>query len=470
MSMKLLTFTGHTSAEALKKAQQICGDEAMVVSTKEIRKKSFSTPALYEVVVAIPEEAAKKAEEKLASMQGKGESLDDETQKVGGKSVQERFEKIMNKKGNPYSKGADKSFDKGFDDVSLNLSETVKQISQIAQTAESKRLPQRDEPLPPTRSNKEESKPKKDDNKDLKLIKTEIDKLNDKLKLVQHMFWDEKGPQKDGLIIPQEFAEIYSLAKNSGMYKEHLNTIMKLTLEHMPVRMRENSVLIKRYFKELLRRIIYSRPELSPQGQRKIMMFVGPTGVGKTTTLAKLAARYAFLLEKKNKVGIVTLDTYRIGAVEQLMQYAKKMKLSIDTVLDPPEFVTAINSLKHCDYILIDTVGSSQYDKEKIDALKEYINKEESIKIDVNLVVSSGTKYEDLSQIYKNFSILDIDTVIVTKLDETSGYGNIFSLMYETKKPVSYFSIGQDVPNDLLPANGDYLVDCLLDGFKRGKK
>ncbi|MFP4332011.1 MAG: flagellar biosynthesis protein FlhF [Campylobacterales bacterium] len=460
--MKLLTFTGHTSAEALKKAQQICGDEAMVVSTKEIRKKSFSTPALYEVQVAVPENIAQKAQEKLASIQKNGETLSENAQKIGGRSVQERFEKIMSTKSNPYSKG--------FDDVSLNLSETVKQISQIAQAAESKRLPQRDEPAPAARSNKEESKPKKDDNKDLKLIKGEIDKLNDKLKLIQHMFWDEKGPQKDGLVIPQEFAEIYSLAKNSGMYKEHLNTIMKLTLEHMPVRMRENSILIKRYFKELLRRIIYSRPELRPQGQRKIMMFVGPTGVGKTTTLAKLAARYAFLLEKKNKVGIVTLDTYRIGAVEQLMQYAKKMKLSIDTVLDPPEFVTAINSLKHCDYILIDTVGSSQYDKEKIDALREYLNKEDSIKIDVNLVVSSGTKYEDLSQIYKNFSILDIDTVIVTKLDETSGYGNIFSLMYETKKPVSYFSIGQDVPNDLLPANGDYLVECLLDGFRRGKK
>eukprot|EP01022_Parablepharisma_sp_SALTPOND_P034319 TRINITY_DN91304_c0_g1_i1.p1 TRINITY_DN91304_c0_g1~~TRINITY_DN91304_c0_g1_i1.p1 ORF type:complete len:466 (-),score=37.38 TRINITY_DN91304_c0_g1_i1:597-1994(-) len=465
MSMKLLTFTGHTSAEALKKAQQICGDEAMVVSTKEIRKKSFSTPALYEVVVAIPEDAAKRAEEKLASIQRNGESLSENAQKVAGKSVQERFEKIMTSR-NPYGKG----MDKGFDDVSLNLSETVKQISQIAQAAESKRLPQRDEPAPSPQASRSDAKPKKDDNKDLKLIKGEIDKLNDKLKLIQHMFWDEKGPQKDGLIIPQEFAEIYSLAKNSGMYKEHLNTIMKLTLEHMPVRMRENSVLIKRYFKELLRRIIYSRPELRPQGQRKIMMFVGPTGVGKTTTLAKLAARYAYMLEKRNKVGIVTLDTYRIGAVEQLMQYAKKMKLSIDTVLDPPEFVSAINSLKHCDYVLIDTVGSSQYDKEKIDALREYINKEESIKIDVNLVVSSGTKYEDLSQIYKNISILDIDTVIVTKLDETSGYGNIFSLMYETKKPVSYFSIGQDVPNDLLPANGDYLVDCLLDGFKRVKR
>lgn len=462
MSLKLLTFTGHSSAEALKKATDVCGDSALVVNTKEIRKKTFSTPALWEVVVAVDEDVAKKAQKIMGIEERQKEArrvphADERDEVKKSNAVQDRIDSLVKKGTNPYARS--------FDDVSLRLSETVKQISKIAEATE-----KRDLPLPKKELKTEVPQEPQRENKDLKLIKGEIDKLNDKLKLIQHMFWDEKGPKKEGLIIPQEFAEIYSLAKNSGMHKEHLNTIMKLTLEHMPVRMRENSMLIKRYFKELLRRMIYSRNENTPQDQRKIMMLVGPTGVGKTTTLAKLAARFAYQMQKRYQVGIITLDTYRIGAVEQLMQYAKMMKLSINAVLDPPEFVSAINQLKHCDYILVDTVGSSQYDKEKIDVLREYLTRDDSMKIDVSLVISSATKYDDLIQIYKSFSILDIDTVIVTKLDETNGYGNIFSLMYETKKPLSYFTTGQDVPNDLQVANSEFLVDCLIDGFKKVKK
>ncbi len=81
--------------------------------------------------------------------------------------------------------------------------------------------------------------------------------------------------------------------------------------------------------------------------------------------------------------------------------------------------------------------------------------------------MSATTKYEDLKDIYHTFSVLNIDTLILTKLDETRGFGNIFSLVYETKKPISYFSIGQEVPNDFIVASSEYLTDCLLDGFKK---
>ena len=205
--------------------------------------------------------------------------------------------------------------------------------------------------------------------------------------------------------------------------------------------------------------------------QKKIMMFVGPTGVGKTTTLAKLAARYAYLKNKRYQVGIITLDTYRIGAVEQLMQYAKMMRIGIEAVVDPPEFLTALQALRHKDYILIDTVGSSQYDKEKIDKIRSFLMVNNDIGIDVSLVLSAPTKLEEMRSIYQNFSLLGIDTLIFTKLDETLGFGNIFSLVYETEKPVSYLSIGQEVPDDLMCADSDYLVECMLNGgVIKGKK
>lgn len=199
-------------------------------------------------------------------------------------------------------------------------------------------------------------------------------------------------------------------------------------------------------------------------------MLVGPTGVGKTTSIAKLAARYSFLMQKKYKVGLVVLDTYRIGAVEQLMQYARMMKLGIETVVDPPEFSAALESLKYCDYILIDTMGSSPYDRNKIEKIYECLAANDSdYSVDVVLTMPSSIKYDDMLVTYENFSSLGIDTLMFTKLDETKGYGNIFSLAYETKKPISYFSVGQEVPEDLVCATSEFLVECMLNGFNRSK-
>jgi flagellar biosynthesis protein FlhF len=255
------------------------------------------------------------------------------------------------------------------------------------------------------------------------------------------------------------------------MDKEHIDTIMKLTLAHMPSKLRENSKTVKRYFQTLLRKMIPVRLESLPsKGSTKVMMLVGPTGVGKTTSIAKLAARYSFLMQKKYKVGLIVLDTYRIGAVEQLMQYARMMKLGIETVVDPPEFTTALNALSYCDYILIDTMGSSPYDKKKIETIYACLEANNTAyNIDVTLVLPSSIKYEDMLLTYENFSTLNIDTVMFTKLDETRGFGNVFSFSIETKKPINYFSVGQEVPEDLVVASSDFLVECLLNGFDRSK-
>lgn len=409
--MNFLTFTGETPAQALKKAQNECGEDAYVISTKQVKKKSLNSPGLYEVIVALEESMPKPKEIKREDSE----------------------------------------------DVLLNISEAAKQISKIANVSTDKKVKESKE-LPLTESFS---------TKELGSIKQEINKLADKIKLIQEMFWDEKAPQRDNLAIPSEFAQIYKLAMQSGMSKEHLNTIMRLTLEHMPTRMKSSSETVKRYFQVLLRKMIPVRHESTlNKGQQKVMMFVGPTGVGKTTTLAKLAARYSYLAQQRYKVGIITLDTYRIGAVEQLFQYAKMMRLPVEDVVDINDFENAIKSLAYCDIILVDTVGSSQYDKEKLLKLDTFL-KDSSAQIDVNLVLSAGTKLEDLKEIYSNYSFLNIDTLIFTKLDETKVFGNIFSLVYETKKPISYFSTGQEVPDDLRISSSEFLVECILDGFKK---
>ncbi len=417
--MKILTFSGSTPAEALKKAQLEVGEDAMLIETREIQKKSLGKSALYEIVVGVEEDSPSKP------IQRKKEPL-----------TQQR----------PLAQKSS--------DVLYNISEAAKQISKIAEVTEEERTPKQSPAA---------------DSEDLKRIKDEIEKLGDKVKLIQNMFWDEKSP-KTSVAIPPEFAEIYRLAQQSGMNQEHLDEIMQLTLEHMPSKMRENSETVKRYFQVLLRKMIPVRLETSPKmGGKKVVMLVGPTGVGKTTSIAKLAARYSYLLEKKYKVGLVVLDTYRIGAVEQLMQYARMMKLGIETVVDPPEFSSALTSLRYSDYILIDTMGSSPYDKGKIEKIYECLRSNDTdYSVDVVLVLPSSIKYEDLKATYDNFAPLGIDTMMFTKLDETRGFGNIFSLVYETKIPISYFSIGQEVPEDLVVSNSDFLVDCLLNGFHKG--
>ena len=422
--MKILTFTGRTPSEALKKAKLEIGDEGMLIETREVQKKALGREAIYEIVIGIEDDMLH--------------------------ATYDKNQKPLNKQ---------KPLLKESEDVLYDISNAAKQISKISSVTDP--LTEYEVPL----SHQSSFEPK-----ELKEIKSEITKLGDKVKLIQNMFWDEKAPDLQSSI-PSEFAEIYRLASQSGMDSEHLDAIMRMTLQHMPAKMKENSTTVKRYFQTLLRKMIPIRLETSPSvGSKKVIMLVGPTGVGKTTSIAKLAARYSYLMQKKYKVGLVVLDTYRIGAVEQLMQYARMMKLGIETVVDPPEFSSALNSLRYCDYILIDTMGSSPYDKGKIEKIYECLEANDTeYNIDVVLVVPSSIKYDDLKITYENFSSLNVDTIMFTKLDETRGFGNIFSLAYETKKPISYFSVGQEVPEDLVCASSDFLVECLLNGFNRSK-
>jgi flagellar biosynthesis protein FlhF len=200
----------------------------------------------------------------------------------------------------------------------------------------------------------------------------------------------------------------------------------------------------------------------------KIMMLVGPTGVGKTTTIAKLAARYAYLLDRPYKVALINLDSYKVGAIEQLEHYADIMQIEHNSVSSVQEFKEKLEQLVDYDVILIDTAGMSPYDTQKFIKTVEFVKTDASVNIEVDLVLSATVKYEDMEDIYQNFSFLNLDSVIISKFDETKHFGTLLNFMLLYKLPMSYFSVGQEVPDDLLLANKEYLLERFIGDIDEG--
>ena len=197
---------------------------------------------------------------------------------------------------------------------------------------------------------------------------------------------------------------------------------------------------------------------------KKINLFVGPTGVGKTTTLAKIVSWSLKKGVKPQSIAIVNLDNYRVGAYEQLGFYAKSLGIDYFCIENSEELFELINRLNNKDLIFLDTAGSSPYDIEKLlNTVKLYRSSAQEDN-SINLVVSSASKYVDLKDIYEHFSFLNIDKLIVTKVDETRNTGNLIAFLLDTKLPVSFITTGQNVPKDLQIASKRAILENFI-GF-----
>jgi flagellar biosynthesis protein FlhF len=378
--MNMLSFLGETPTIALRLAQEKCGEEAIVVSTKKISNAKESGKDMYEVVVAIEDEG------------------------------------------------------KNFNHTkSINIAQKDTLVSNTK----------------PIQTNVYD-------------FREEILKMQAALEQVQKSLWNPKSQLYD-LNIPPEFISIYNLFEQNEFDPEMTYTIMKKTIRQLPVSLKSNPKKVNDFFKLILRRVIPIKHELPlRKHQRKIIMMIGPTGVGKTTTISKLAARYAYKLGQNYKVGIVTLDSFRVGAIEQLQAYTNIMRLPLEIVKKPEELSEALLRLKDCHYIFIDTAGSSQYDVDKIELINDYQKKVEELPIEKILVMPANVKQSDLLDIYKNYSRLGVDFLTFTKLDETKSFGNLISFAHKTKKSITYFSIGQNVPDDLIVSDSTFLIDCFM--------
>ncbi len=259
------------------------------------------------------------------------------------------------------------------------------------------------------------------------------------LKQLKISFEESKGKESplkkalNELDINVEIAdEIINTAKAEGLAEDNISRIIpKLLTPYLSV----------------------SRGELKGN-----VVLVGPTGVGKTTTIAKLAGKLS-LIEKKN-VGLITVDTYRIGAVEQLKTYAEIMNIPFKVVVTLKDMEEAIEELSYCDVVLIDTTGRSSKNSMQISELRAFIDKSKSK--DIHLVISSGTKDKDVINIIEAYRSLSYTKLIVTKLDETMSYGVLLSIANAADVPISYITTGQNVPEDIQIPTKENLLRLIL--------
>jgi flagellar biosynthesis protein FlhF len=193
-------------------------------------------------------------------------------------------------------------------------------------------------------------------------------------------------------------------------------------------------------------------------GQRRVVALVGPTGVGKTTTVAKLAA--SFKLVHNVPIGLVTVDTYRIAAVEQLRTYAEIIDLPLVVVNTPDEMPAALETLDGAELVLIDTAGRSPRDEVRIRELAEFLHA--AAPDEVHLVLSATAGEKSLRSAVERFATARADRLILTKLDEAEGLGGLLGVISQANRPVSYLTTGQAVPDDIEPAHRARLARLIL--------
>lgn len=246
-----------------------------------------------------------------------------------------------------------------------------------------------------------------------------------------------------------------------GLHRDFVNSF----IEEIKYSKKEVSQgILTEVYKGFLRwKMMESIETLNPTFDRmKIWSFIGPTGVGKTTTLVKLAAQLS--LNVNSKITIITIDTYRIGAIEQLKIYTDILRLPLEVAHNPEELRKIINKWDGQDLLMIDTPGRSPNHTKQIEELRDFLTIYPAI--ENHLVLSSTTQDRDLDRIIGRFSILPIKSFIFTKIDETDHFISIFNQLFQHKRPITYMTNGQRVPEDIELATKSKVVNLIMNSIQ----
>ncbi len=301
---------------------------------------------------------------------------------------------------------------------------------------------------------------------DKKLAKPKVDK-QDTVKLsneiqqlkamVQGMQQSSAKSTEDYPDPLQGFNRLFEDQELSDVYRLQ---VMKELLRHWyradEEKLRSNEV--EHWVKEHLRELLEGQNFGSFNYDKKYLNVVGPTGVGKTTTLAKIAAKA--VLQDQKKVAFITTDTFRIAAIEQLKTYAKILNVPVEVAYSIKDFKEALDHLSDYDFILVDSAGRNFRNPLYVEQLNEVIDFTEEM--ETHLVLAMTSKYRDMRKIIEQFQLIKIDKFIFSKLDETDSIGGMINVMLDFNIGSSYLATGQNVPDDLEDASAEKVIERLL--------
>ncbi len=435
--MRYVKIKARTYNEAMMKLKMEHGDDAIPISHKNVKEGGFFNTGLFardfvELTAAIPDvkPAKLKPKKNIDLTVGTNDNINELLKQVIEKPESEPHKKLNT----------------GLEQL---LTQSILQSK-------------KQEDVKPVTKPAEEQKVETADTSYIKLEK----EFNELKALLMNLV--EQKQERLSSNICQDSSDIYfkpykEILRKNDMDDEECNSLLDEVKRNVSSEDMKDKYKIEKTLRELIKsRIVVSGP--IDRGKRKrVLMFVGPTGVGKTTTMAKLGAILS--LRQGLKVSFITIDNYRIAATEQLKKYAEIMRIPIHVVTDPADFKEIVENEK-ADIIMVDTSGRSHRNDLKIAEIKNFVDNCtcEIMKI---LCVSANTKRSDLVDVFKAYDILHIDSVIITKVDETSYIGNVISVADKYNKPISYITNGQEVPNDIAIAEPDMMVNMILESTMR---
>lgn len=255
---------------------------------------------------------------------------------------------------------------------------------------------------------------------------------------------------------------LYSTMLENEVDEKYANGILEEIERAKNPKLPIDAILASVYQKMILK---FGKAEgiLPAEQNPKVVLFIGPTGVGKTTTIAKVASQFS--IEQKKKVALLTADTYRIAATEQLRTYANIMEVPFRIIYSGEELKDAVMDFKEFDYIFVDTAGHSHQNGEQMDNTRELLEAAADVcEYQAFLVLSATTKYRDLLSIASRYKEVGDYQLIFTKLDETITWGNLLNIKLYSQVPIAYVTYGQNVPDDIEVFNAQKTVKAILSG------
>lgn len=434
--MVIKKFQGKTEAEATENARKELGSAVVIMNVRNVKKKGiagiFKSPQV-EVTVALEEESEKQPQKAptmtaLEQLAARQKAINDRRAAEAVSAVSARPSGIISEPS---------------DDI-------------IKESAPAKPLKDIMDNTPP--------KPRADVIEKLdsleNLLKNRLDATSPS---DSEKDSDEKSDGADSGSEQMRFTKLlYNMMIDNEVHEKYAGAIIEEAEKTNKPGMPFDYMLTNIYQKMILK---FGNPTVITPASRgpKVVYFVGPTGVGKTTTIAKIASKLC--VEDKKKVALLTADTYRIAAAEQLHTYANILEVPFRIIYSPSEVEQAIEDYHEYDYILVDTAGHSHHNEEQRANTGLMVHAVDNIaECEVYLVLSATTKYRDLISIADTYKEMADYKIIFTKLDETTALGNLLNLRLYTGSELSYVTYGQNVPDDIDRFNPQTTVKSILGG------